>query len=223
MKQTCKCGCDQPFRHGNNRKYATPECADRMKKARRKELREERSKKLREKLKVCCCGCGKQFKTGIAGRKYFNSACRTRMAVRKAKAKEPGVKIGECKICGAAFVPRNQRHVTCSPDCARKAKRQKDERRYKHRVPATHRPGSAVWDGIKRKDDWDHSKFMALKKKQKKLNGRTCMSEGCKAKCVGVNNYFCEFHKIENYRRATAHAFVEEGGSRQSAHMIFGG
>ena len=222
MKQTCKCGCDQPFRHGNNRKYATPECADRMKKARRKELREERSKKLREKLKVCCCGCGKQFKTGIAGRKYFNSACRTRMAVRKAKAKEPGVKIGECKICGAAFVPRNQRHVTCSPDCAKKAKRQKDERKYKHRVPATHRPGSAIWDGVKRDDDYDHKQYVEYRKQLKAKNGRTCREDGCANPCFGFNHY-CDECRERVYRKAAGCGFLEEGGSaRQSASGVFG-
>ena len=221
MKQTCKCGCDQPFRHGNNRKYATPECADRMKKARRKELREERSKKLREKLKVCCCGCGKQFKTGIAGRKYFNSACRTRMAVRKAKAKEPGVKGGECKICGAAFVPRNQRHVTCSPDCGKEAKRQKDERRYKHRVPATHRQGVALWDGVKRSEDWTHNKYLAKMKKDKELNGRVCREDNCKTNCVGPY-FYCDFHREQNYRKAASHAFADESVGRQSASGVFG-
>ena len=144
------------------------------------------------------------------------------MAVRKAKAKEPGVKGGECKICGAGFVPRNQRHVTCSPDCAKKAKRQKDERKYKHRVPATHRPGSALWDGIKTDEDFTHKKYLEYKKQMKKLNGRVCMAEGCEAGCIGFN-YFCEFHQEQNYRKAAACGFVEEcGGGRQSASGVFG-
>ena len=220
MKQLKNCKeCNAKLKGRYKRFCGKPTCREEAKKEHNVQCRIRNAK---DKLKVCCCGCGKQFKTGIAGRKYFNSACRTRVSVAKGRKKGTG---GICKICGAWFVPRNQRHVTCSPECAKKAKRQKDELRYKNRVPATHRvevgrPGVAIWDGVKRDDDYDHKQYIEYKKQMKAENGRKCLK--CGEPCYGFD-FHCERHKLENYRKADNHAFIDEGGSaRQSASGVFG-
>jgi len=220
-KQFCLCGCNETFTPGNNRKYATPACALRMKYKQRAEARAEAGDKKAAQLKTCGCGCGKEFPQGRNGRQYYSNACRSRVALAKKNSKSrTAFKTQKCKICGSGFVPRNQRHITCSPDCGKKAKRQKDERRYKHRIPATHRPGSAIWDGVKRDDDYDHKQYIEYKKQLKAKNGRTCREDGCANPCFGFNRY-CDFHRTQNYRKAASHAFLEEGGSRQSASGIY--
>ena len=107
------------------------------------------------------------------------------------------------------------------PECTAKWKKLKDQRRYEKRIPAVHKQPE-VAPVFRRADDWDHKKYLEYKKQMKKPNGRTCMAEGCEVGCIGFN-YFCEFHQEQNYRKAAACGFLEEGGSRQSAHMIFGG
>ena len=222
-KQLCLCGCGETFTQGKNRKFATPACALREKYKQRAEARAEVGRKKAEMLRVCKCGCKKQFPQGRNGRQYYSNACRSRVALAKKNSKSrDAVKTQKCKICGTNFTPQNQRHVTCSKTCGVAAKKQKDELRYKNRVPATHKQGSALWDGIKTDEDFTHKKYLEYKKQMKKLNGRVCMAEGCEAGCIGFN-YFCEFHQEQNYRKAAACGFLEEGGSRQSAHMIFGG
>jgi len=143
--------------------------------------------------------------------------------LRKAKAKEPWVKVGECKICGAAFTPKNQRHVTCSPECAKERKRRKNLLRYEKRIPATHKaPNMKAWVG-EREDDYTHKKYLEYKKQMKAENGRVCREDGCKTKCYGINNYYCERHRIINFRKAEGCAFLDEGdGGRRSASGVFG-
>ena len=102
------------------------------------------------------------------------------------------------------------------------AKKQKDELRYKNRVPATHKQGSAIWDGVKTEEDFTHKKYLEYKKQMKAKNGRVCMAEGCEVGCVGFN-FFCEFHRVENYRKASGYAFLEEQGmGRRSVSGVFG-
>ena len=222
MKQFCLCGCGETFPPGKNRKFATPACALRVKYKQRAEARAEVGRKKAEQLKVCKCGCKKQFPQGRNGRQYYSNACRSRVALAKKNSKSrDAFKTQKCKICGTKFTPRNQRHVTCSKECGVVAKKQKDERRYKHRVPATHRPGSALWDGVKRDDDYDHKQYVEYRKQLKAKNGRVCREDGCDVKCTGFN-FFCDFHREHNYRKAAGCGFLEEGGSRQSASGVFG-
>ena len=220
MKQLKNCKeCNAKLKGRYKRFCGKPACREAAKKEHNEQCRIRNGK---DKPKACECGCGQVFPTGINGRQYYSSACRSRVALSKKNAgSREAFKKQECKICGAGFVPRNQRHVTCSPDCAKKAKRQKDERRYKRRVPATHRPGSALWDGVKRDDDYDHKQYIEYKKQLKAKNGRTCREDGCANPCFGFNRY-CDECRERVYRKAANCGFLEEGGSRQSASGIYG-
>ena len=220
MKQLKNCKeCNAKLKGRYKRFCGKPACREAAKKEHNEQCRIRNGK---DKPKACECGCGQVFPTGINGRQYYSSACRSRVALSKKNAgSREAFKKQECKICGAGFVPRNQRHVTCSPDCGKEAKRQKDERRYKRRVPATHRPGSALWDGVKRDDDFTHKKYMEYKKQLKAKNGRVCREDGCANPCFGFNRY-CDECRERVYRKAAGCGFLEEGGSRQSASGVFG-
>ena len=94
----------------------------------------------------------------------------------------------------------------------------------KRKVPATHRvevgrPGVAIWDGVKRDDDYDHKQYIGYKKQLKAKNGRTCREDGCANPCFGFNHY-CDECRERVYRKAAGCGFLEEGGSRQSASGI---
>ena len=162
---------------------------------------------------TCGCGCGETFTPGN-NRKYATPACRKRLA--RAKAKE--VKKRKCKVCPTEFAPKNGRHVTCSPECAKEWKRLKAQRRYKHRSPATHKAKNVKWDGVQGDDDWTHEKYMEAKRKLKAKNGRTCLRTGCDSECVGPY-YFCETHRLQNYQTADTHAFCDEN---RASTMIMG-
>jgi len=223
MKQLKNCKhCNQPLTGRYKRFCGKPKCREAAKREHNEQCRIRNGK---DKLKVCCCGCNQVFHRGIAGRKYFNSSCRTRMSVRKLKAKEPraaGDGLVVCKICPTEFKPKNQRHVTCSPACAKERKRRKNLLRSDKRIPATHKMPE-VAPVFERREDWSHKKYEAKMKKDKELNGRVCREDGCDVKCVGVNNHYCEYHRIANCRKADNCAFLDEGGSaRRSASGIFG-
>jgi len=170
------------------------------------------------KKQLCLCGCGETFTPGN-NRKYKTPACGKRH--KRALAKKPKKVMRKCNVCPVEFVPKNTRHVTCSPECAVEWEQMKDQRRYEKRIPATHKQPE-IETVFRRADDWDHKKYLEYKRALKAPNGRVCMAEGCKAGCVGFN-FFCEFHQEQNYRKAAGYAFLDEGGSaRQSASGIMG-
>ena len=172
----------------------------------------------KDKLVTCGCGCGETFTPGNK-RKFATPACRKRLAyAKKKKEREALGKYRKCKICEVKFIPKNGRHVTCCPECAVEWKKLKDQRRYKNRIPATHKAKNVRWDGVIRDDDWTHKKYMEAKRKLKAKNGRTCLRTGCDSECVGPY-YFCETHRLQNYQKADTHAFCDEN---RATTMIMG-
>jgi len=175
------------------------------------------------KKQKCLCGCGVTFPPGN-NRKYATPACRKRLAYAKKKkereSRESMGKYRKCRICPTEFKPKNQRHATCSPECAKEWKRLKNARRYEKRIPATHKVTNVKWDRIVRDDDFTHETYMESERKMKMKNGRTCLRSGCDIECVGPY-YFCETHRLQNYKKAETHAFCEgDSPDRRTATMI---
>lgn len=150
-------------------------------------------------MKRTCKYCG----TDISHLKLTANRCKSvecrnayQRELRAAHKKGRVVEKIQCGICPTWFLPEPSSRKYCSPECAHIAsvKRQRKWRNSQRtgeiqQPSACDKQPKVEWDGVVRKEDWNHRKYLAQERRLNSYSHRICLSENCNNRCKGENRY----------------------------------
>jgi len=202
-KVKCLCGCGEEFSPINNRKYASPACAKRVK----------AMKSLKRKCRYCDNTPPGKRKVCLApecqAKMKEDALERRRIAAKVRSDKEKMDRLRDnpvyCDHCGKPFGVKDKLQVPAChrPECVewwegerevRRALRNdavNGQRKARNGEPKVPENKKAVF--IPREDDWSQEKFIEKLKFHRRPNGHTCLRDGCNIPTTG-NYRFCEKH-----------------------------